>query len=672
MWYLEFVQSFSFVMLGFRTPLYSIVDSTEFFEAEDAHTDSNSPNLEILVVSSTGTLNGLLIVTLSSVLFMLFVLLCLHFFSFGLAFSIIVARYVRHCRSTGRSLHLSDVCRLVNFSKLARFFDSLYFTVFYAAAYPIFVAISLTFFVAQSASMLILALVAATVYVLVVLLAIAPSLKRGPSIKTKLDIAFHVYPKDLWFVHVLNISIFIFDGVIVAVGSQAGMMTSSLQICLLAGPSFLRLLLALVFIPAEMMKDKALGILNGILDVVQLLLVFALVGKSRSSYLTNTLMTYVAWAQMVVVIINICVSVFEMVLAVGRFLKHMSLLVSARIQRVGSDTTQKDFKDKIDACPADPKTVAEWTSNDSKFLLRTGPICDLDSVSETDSVSFPGTSYSSSEHEGSASCRSRAISSASSADLHSAPVTPSTTSNPLALKFDLTLRQDSAVDRNYQRSLVSLRDPPDDQCTIDAFGNPVPYHSPFSSSAVEIALRTTSVKKTKPVILLDANDPENKNPLCLAFSQPPRPSARQALVPIGMRALKRSISPQSAAPELRDGGASSSISPRKVAASDLPSEAFATPNLHIHAPRNPVCVPEDFAPPTLSSATSSWTLPNISVESAGHSNTNPLAKPFADRWPFPSSANVSSSRPGLTSVVPKYSMDHPFPLRRSSGKSKQA
>lgn len=351
-WYLKFVQSMAIASFNFRLGfvLDFLVDLSVIQEGNDEDADpETSSNLRTYLWDTMDAYTNVLIIQLASVLFVFFIIAIMHATTLAV---VLCAFYVRlrfgsvsGSTEKGRSLNEIRVSlRPLRLPlKVWVFFRSLYFSSFFGMTYSVFVAVFVHMGIGVHVRPVwetVVAVFVPVIYGILVYKWVVPTARhRHQDVDVwRWDFVFYDYLPEFWWVHLFLLSIFIIDAGIVGIGGVYGM-SGELQIVVTVCLSGIRALFFLAWLPCDSVFKNTLHVCNASLDMLHLLFVFSISGRSRSSWWSMTVATGLAVTNFVLVLLNVGASVCELLSSVVKFgvylvrLLRLVLFVSGRADK---------------------------------------------------------------------------------------------------------------------------------------------------------------------------------------------------------------------------------------------------------------------------------------------------------------------------------------------------
>jgi hypothetical protein len=161
--------------------------------------------------------------------------------------------------------------------------------------------------------------VAVLVSVVLFFLWAVPSMRDRPPTSSpdaqfvyKYDVAFFEYQQRYWWGHILHFIIYVADAFAVLCGLSE-IVSTEFQLAIVLLFSVLRTAFFVVFAPAQGRKENGLHVMNSFADTVQVLLLYSMIGKQRTSTWNHRCTSVVAVAQAITVIINVLVSLYDLI-----------------------------------------------------------------------------------------------------------------------------------------------------------------------------------------------------------------------------------------------------------------------------------------------------------------------------------------------------------------------
>jgi hypothetical protein len=320
LWYVEFVQGFGVAMLNFQMPYVEPLMSAGILqEPADPDVDKTfDSNLRLYSMETMGTYSAHFLIyfmSLGTVYVLVFVLIFSFYCVFYSCYRLWV--YIRY-RRVPRHKIPGAVLQPYIFHRFVVFLRGIIFTVFYASTYPLFVAIGLQLTVGREVRPMgetLLAVGTILAYFVMLVFWVVPFIRqRSPSRFPKLERAVNSmvfdYPAHLWWVHVAQMGVFIVDAVVVVAGAEMGLAAEG-QLCLVLLFSAARFLYFCVVQPCVEHTKQWLQTFTFAADVIQLLLIYSLIGHHRTSQTGEKIAFVLSIMQMFVVAVNLVASIIE-------------------------------------------------------------------------------------------------------------------------------------------------------------------------------------------------------------------------------------------------------------------------------------------------------------------------------------------------------------------------
>jgi hypothetical protein len=118
------------------------------------------------------------------------------------------------------------------------------------------------------------------------------------------------FPAHLWWVHIAQLVVFIVDALVVVAGAEIGL-TAETQLCLVLLFSAIRFVYFFVVQPCTERTKQWLQTFTFAADVIQLLLIYSLIGHHRTSKTGEKIVFILSIIQMCVVAVNLVASIVE-------------------------------------------------------------------------------------------------------------------------------------------------------------------------------------------------------------------------------------------------------------------------------------------------------------------------------------------------------------------------
>eukprot|EP00762_Andalucia_godoyi_P008706 ANDGO_00451.mRNA.1 Laminin subunit beta-1 len=334
-WYIEFVQATNIASFQFRlTFLTDPLQSLGFLdESPDPGMQDSDPNLRLYMMGTLDTYSCSFIIQLISLVFVYSAIACCHLVFLGVLYLVFMIRLYWKLRV------LADCLIAVQSLKLATktwiFFRGLYFAVFFGSYYGVFVSIMLLFskfFDQRPLWESVAAIFVCIIYLSLSYFWVIRSLRHTRTMSPEL---FHTLKKwdtgflefgHNWFVYPGLFAIFIVDAALVVAGAL-DFVSQEVQLSIVLLFSALRSMFFLVYQPSSERRGKIMSCFNSSLDTLMCCVLYSMIGLSRDSIVARNVTLPLAICQFVQVIINILLSVFEMIVSVGSFALYLAALL---------------------------------------------------------------------------------------------------------------------------------------------------------------------------------------------------------------------------------------------------------------------------------------------------------------------------------------------------------
>eukprot|EP00762_Andalucia_godoyi_P006989 ANDGO_07707.mRNA.1 hypothetical protein len=321
LWYITFVESVGLAAFNFEAPFWNdFLFGTTGLEipAEKGVDDpETAPNVQVYLLDTMNSYENVIVHQVANAVLALLLLMAAHL---GFLILLYIAFAIR-ARMVHERISLSSL-RLPY--KAWIFFRSLYFSLVFGMTYSLFVAIFLTLSVnVQNRSWIEITLSATCiiVYCTLAFVWILPTLKHRPplhSIEERWDLEFYDFKPSYWWTHVFLMAIFVIDAAIVVLGLYFDV-SPEMQVCVTLVFSFGRTMFFLVAWPAEERLDNFVSTANSVVDSLQLLLLFSVVGYSRQNSWNAEVAFILAVTDSAIVVCNLVVSIYLLLSSVLRY-----------------------------------------------------------------------------------------------------------------------------------------------------------------------------------------------------------------------------------------------------------------------------------------------------------------------------------------------------------------
>jgi hypothetical protein len=343
-WYIYFVEGFSMVMFSQSFGLPSDLRIQIAESSDDAPKDlDEDPNLRIYYMDTLEAYASVFVNTFLNVSLVFFIISIVFFLTFSATrVAIRLKLYWVYGRS-GRRVPAAALESLI-LVKFWFFFRGLYFMLYYGAAYPLFVTACVQFSSAAGARPLWetwLAVGVIVMYVLLTVFWIIPTIRHPPTgplqeVAEKWGMGIYEYAVSLWYVYPAFLFVFLVDAVMV-VGGAVYDLSPEIQLCVVLTTSVGRALFFAIVRPCRDVRSNILHNINFTSDVLQVLLLYSMIGHRRVNEWNMSCTYIIAMCQFIVIILNMVVSVYEMILALSSFI----LAIIRFIRNIGQDTNDR-------------------------------------------------------------------------------------------------------------------------------------------------------------------------------------------------------------------------------------------------------------------------------------------------------------------------------------------